>query len=245
MKSIYLSAAIGALALGGVGLTVNAQRSPDVRPPVGNRAPPEPARLTVVELFQSQGCSSCPPAAANVNAIAGQPNVLALSYGVTYWDQLGWKDSFASPQFTERQWEYARSRGRARVWTPQVYVNGQRDLVGSNRAQLNQTIAASSIKGPSVSVSGGKVHIGAGRAARRATIWMVRYDPRTVNVPIRAGENGGRTLPHRNIVRQLTRLGQWTGAATSFSLPVPRDGFRTAILVQDGKGGAIIGAVKA
>lgn len=248
MKPLHVSAVIGAFALGGIGVTLAAQLSA-VAPRTAaavTRAVPVPAgRLVVVELFQSQGCSDCPPAEANLNAIAGNPNVLALSYGVTYWDQLGWKDTFATPQFTKRQWEYARNRGRARVWTPQVYVDGQGDIVGSNRGQLDQLLAKSRITGPSVVVAGGSVKVGAERAARPATVWLVRYDPRTLDVPIRAGENGGRTLPHRNIVRELTRLGSWNGAAASYTLPAARNRLRTAILVQDGKGGAIIGAAKA
>lgn len=246
MKPLHVSAAAGALALGGLGLVMAVQPAAIAQQravrPVPAVVPAD--RLTVVELFQSQGCSSCPPAAANVNALAGKPNVLALSYGVTYWDQLGWKDTFASPQFTERQWEYARNKGRERVWTPQVYVDGQGDVVGANAAQLNQLIAKTSIKGPSVSIAGGKVQVGDARAARPATVWMVRYDPRTVQVPIRAGENGGRTLPHRNIVRELVKVGSWSGKATSYALPARRDRYRTAVLVQDGKGGAIIGAAK-
>ena len=238
MKTLYVSAATGVLALAGLGIAMAVQPAALAQRPAGG------AGLTVVELFQSQGCSSCPPAAANVNALAGNPNVLALSYGVTYWDQLGWKDTFASAQFTERQWEYARNRGRGRVWTPQVYVDGQGDVVGANRSQLNQLIAKTRITGPSVVIADGKVQVGAGQAAHPATVWMVRYDPRLVQVPIRAGENGGRTLPHRNIVRELVKVGSWTGKAATFALPARRDLYRTAVLVQDGKGGAIIGAAK-
>lgn len=247
MKPLHVSAAIGALALGGIGVTLAAQPSiAGSRTAAVSQAVPIPSgRLVVVELFQSQGCSDCPPAEANVNAVAGDPNVLALSYGVTYWDQLGWKDTFATPQFTERQWEYARNRSRAQVWTPQVYVDGQADIVGSNRGQLDQLLAKSRINGPAVAIQSASVKIAAGRPARPATVWMVRYDPRILNVPIRAGENGGRTLPHRNIVRELTRIGSWNGTAASYALPARRDGLKTAILVQDGKGGAIIGAAKA
>lgn len=202
-------------------------------------------RLHVVELFQSQGCSDCPPAEANVNAIANDPHVLALSYGVTYWDQLGWKDTFATPGFTARQWDYARRRGRGNVWTPQVYVDGQADVVGANRAQLDRAIATTRVSGPPVAIGGGRVTLGAGAArARPATVWVVRYDPRTLDVPIRAGENGGRTLPHRNIVRQLTAIGRWTGPAESYALPPAPRGLATAVLVQDGQGGAIIAAAR-
>ena len=211
------------------------------------RAVAAPAgRLHVVELFQSQGCSDCPPAETNLNAIAGDPDILALSYGVTYWDQLGWKDSFATPQFTARQWDYARRRHRGTVWTPQVYVDGQADLVGSDRGQLDRTIAATRVSGPAVAAGGGRISVGVGPArATPATVWVVRYDPRTLNVPIRAGENNGRTLPHRNIVRELVAVGRWSGPAAGFALPPARPGLATAILVQDGPGGAIIAAARA
>lgn len=245
MKQLYVSVVAGALALGGIGITIAVQSDVFAQPRRAGSAPVDGNdRLAVVELFQSQGCSSCPPAAANINALASNPHVLALSYGVTYWDRLGWKDTFASPLFTSRQWEYARRKGRARVWTPQVYVDGQGDVVGANRAQLDQLIARSSIKGPSVRIAGSKVQVGDGRAAKPATVWMVRYDPRTVQVPIRAGENGGRTLPHRNVVRELVKIGSWKGRAASFALPAGRESYRTAVLVQDGEGGAIIGAAK-
>lgn len=212
----------------------------------GADAQPAAGRLHVIELFQSQGCSDCPPAEANLNAIADRPDILALSYGVTYWDQLGWKDTFATPQYTARQWEYAKRRNRGNVWTPQVFVDGQADLVGSNRGQLDRTIGAARVSGPAVAVRGGQISVGGGAArATPATVWVVRYDPRTVNVPIRAGENGGRTLPHKNIVHQLVSVGRWSGKAATFALPAARPGLATAILVQDGPGGAIIAATKA
>jgi hypothetical protein len=201
----------------------------------------------VVELFQSQGCSSCPPANANINAIADRPDILALSYGVTYWDDLGWKDTFAKPQYTARQWDYAHSLGHANVGTPQVVINGRRDLVGSDSRKLDAAIrSAAALDGPSLAVRGGKVEIGAGRAPRTAaTVWLVRYDPRVRDVPIRRGENGGKTLPHRNIVVELSALGRWTGRAATYDLPRPSDGgLATAILIQTGKAGPILAAAK-
>jgi hypothetical protein len=201
----------------------------------------------VVELFQSQGCSSCPPANANVNAIAGRPDILALSYGVTYWDDLGWKDTFAKPQFTARQWDYAHSLGHANVGTPQVVINGQRDLVGSDSRKLDAAIsAAAAFDGPAIAVHAGKVEIGAGKApAGAATVWLVRYDPRVRAVPIRRGENGGKTLPHKNIVVEMSALGRWSGKPASYVLPPSPDGaLSTAILVQAGKAGPILSAAK-
>lgn len=208
----------------------------------------DPTHPTVIELFQSQGCSDCPPAEANLNAIADRPDLIALSFGVTYWDQLGWKDTFAQPSFTQRQWDYAHAAGRGNVFTPQMIINGRGVLVGSNRSQLEQAIRRfdRGDGGPAISAGNGKVTIGAGKAAAPATIWLVRYDPRTLAVPIRAGENGGRTLPHRDIVRSLQRLGEWNGAAMTISLPNTRDTIlRTAILIQQDKGGPIIAAARA
>ena len=208
-----------------------------------------PAHPVVVELFQSQGCSSCPPAEANLNAIAGRADVLALSFAVTYWDQLGWKDIFAQPAFTARQWEYAHAAGRAQVATPQMIVDGRTVLVGSNRAQVDAALSGATRgnAGPAVAARDGKVAIGAGATRGSATVWLVRYDTRTLAVPIRAGENGGKTLPHRNIVRSLTPLGVWSGKPVSLPLPQYRyndTNLRSAVLVQDGKGGPILAAAR-
>jgi hypothetical protein len=199
----------------------------------------------VVEEFQSQGCSSCPPANRNINALANRPEVLALSYAVTYWDQLGWKDTFDEPAFTQRQWDYARYAGRANVATPQVIVNGKSAIVGGNRAELLQTLSreGSPKGGPAITATTDGVSIGGGKAPQPATVWLVRYDPREQWVSIRAGENQGRKLPHRNIVRELTALGSWSGKASSFRLPTSGDtALRSAILVQAGRGGPIIAA---
>ena len=166
------------------------------------------AHPIVVELFQTQGCSSCPPVNANVNALAARPEVLALSFAVTYWDQLAWKDSFAKPAFTARQWEYARRTGRPQVATPQVILNGAPAIVGSNRLQLEQAIRSEGLArgGPALTLEGQTLLVGAGRAGTPATVWLVRYEPRSIEIAIRAGENGGRTLPHRDIVRELVKL---------------------------------------
>ena len=200
---------------------------------------------TVVELFQSQGCSSCPPANAILNAIADRPDVLALSYAVTYWDYLGWKDKFAHPAFTARQWEYSNAGGRSNVSTPQMIVNGRGVLIGHKRQEAEAAIKRfdRGASGPSISTGNGKVGIGSGRARQPANVWLIRYDPRQHQVPIRAGENGGRTLPHKNIVREVHLLGKWNGAASSFAIPgTSEQVLGSAILVQDGPGGAILAA---
>ena len=206
----------------------------------------QPARpLTVVELFTSQGCSSCPPANANLARLADRPDVLALSFGVTYWDQLGWKDTFASKPYTDRQWAYAKGLRHAQVWTPQVVINGSTDVVGTRLGEIEGAARQVPLAGgPQLSVSGGVVTIGAGKAAK-ADVWLVRYDPAVVQVPVKRGENTGKTLPHRNVVRELTRLGAYSGQALTFRLPVsPRSNLKTAILVQAGPGGPILAAAK-
>ena len=203
------------------------------------------SKPVVVELFQSQGCSSCPPAEENLNALADDPAVLALSFAVTYWDGLGWKDTFATDAYTDRQWRYARYRHRDTVWTPQIYVNGHTDLVGTNRAQLNEVIHQAQSSGPTIAwPSVDRVEIKAAPGRYEASdIWLVRYDPRTLHVPIGGGENGGRTLDQRNVVRELIRLGEWKGDDAAFSLPASSlPGLETAVLVQMQEGGDVLSA---
>lgn len=206
------------------------------------------AHPAVVELFQSQGCSSCPPANANVMALASRPDILALSLAVTYWDHLGWKDTFAQPAFTARQWDYARQFGHSAVFTPQVVVNGRKDGVGADADQLRALIASADRgrSGPVVSLAHGRATVGAAPAPTGgAEVWLVRFDPRVLMVPIGRGENAGRTLPHRNVVRQLLRLGRWTGSAASFPVPAASlPGLAEAVLVQAGPGGPILAAIR-
>ena len=209
------------------------------------RTPAPTSSPTVIELYQSQGCSSCPPAIVNVNALAGRPGVLPLMFAVTYWDRLGWTDSFGDPAYTQRQWDYARHSGRPRVFTPQVVVNGDAVLVGDVKAQVERAVARAKplVAGPAIDIAAGRVSIGSGRAAKPLTMWLVRYDPRPQSVAIGAGENRGRTLVHRNIVRQLVRLGEWRGPAVTLDLPPKSDAaYATAVLMQQADGGPIVAA---
>ncbi len=211
----------------------------------GPAAAASPDRPIVVELFQSQGCSSCPPANAMLNRLANRADLLPLNFGVTYWDRLGWKDKFADPAFTERQWDYARSGKRSNVATPQFIVNGHGVVTGSDARQLAQTIRSEERAGPgpAITVDGKRVRIAAGRAGVPATVWLVRFDPRIRNVNIGRGENSGRVLPHRNVVTGLRALGTWKGNAAVFDQPAYRDvNERSAILIQQGTGGRIIAA---
>ena len=203
------------------------------------------ASPVVIELYQSQGCSSCPPANAALNQIASDPGVLALSFAVTYWDQLGWKDGFAKPEFTQRQYDFAHAANGNRVFTPQFVINGVNAGSGARSLREAAAKAGSPKGGPKIAASGGAVDIGAGKTAVPATVWQVTYDPRIRNVAIKAGENGGRTLPHRNIVTQLKALGTWTGGSRHFALAAQGDpALRTAVFIQRGTGGPIISALK-
>jgi hypothetical protein len=206
----------------------------------------DPSHPVVVELFQSQGCSTCPPADANLQAIADRPGVIALSFAVTYWDDAHWKDTFASPAFTARQWDYAHAFGRANVFTPEVVVDGAKDGVGVDAQEFARLVASGrAAPGPTLALTGDSLAIGAGAAPMPADVWLVRYDPRTVQVAIRGGENGGKTLPHKNIVKQLTRIGTWTGRPVTLRLTASADPvLKTAVLVQLPRGGPILAAAK-
>jgi len=201
----------------------------------------------VVELIQSQGCSSCPSANANLNALSGRPDVLALSFAVTYWDSLGWKDTFAKAQFTDRQWGYARAMHQGSVYTPQVVVNGRVEGVGADPGEIENLMSRAdrTAPGPDIVISGSSVEIGAAAApSQAADVWLARYEPRSLDVPVSRGENAGKTLPHRNIVREFVRLGAWRGQAERFELPAGASGLGTAILVQTYGAGPILAASK-
>jgi len=202
----------------------------------------------VVELYQSQGCSSCPPANLALNTIAGDKDVIALNFSVTYWDRLGWKDIFGDEAYTDRQVNYARTLRERNVYTPQVVINGTRAIVGNRPGELKQAVGNSRkiYGGPSIRAKGNLVNISKSNNKQRNTkVWLVRYDPRTLNVAIKSGENGGRTLPHKNIVRELKDMGFWTGQARNIELPKSKDSrWKSVILVQNMGTGKIISAAR-
>lgn len=202
----------------------------------------------VIELFQSQGCSSCPPANANLIAWAARDDALALNFAVDYWDALGWKDTFAKPEFTARQWAYAGALGHDEVYTPQAIVNGRADVTGADAAELAELAKREDrgAGGPDLSIAAGVVRVGPGAAPPGgAEVWLARYDPAIRNVAVRRGENVGRLLPHVDIVVALVRLGRWSGDAERFDLPGKGDPrLRDAVIVQAAGGGPILAAVK-
>ena len=201
-------------------------------------------QLTVVELFTSQGCSSCPPANANLIKISNRKNVLALSFSVTYWDYLGWKDTYGKPEFTERQIAYEPALRQPGPYTPQMVFNGSATAIGNSLPEVESLLAeAPSLNGPALAFNNDRIEIGAGPGAGSADVWLVRYDPRVEAVPVARGENSGATLQHTHIVRRLDRLGSWDGRKTSFSLPQVDKGLKTAVLIQRPNGGAILSAI--
>ena len=201
-------------------------------------------RPVVVELFTSQGCSSCPPADALLATLADRPEVLPLAFHVDYWNRLGWVDPFSSAWATARQGAYAAQMGSSQVYTPQAVVDGGRDVVGSNRAALDSAIAEAR-SGPSVpltlTASDAALQVAVGPAAPAdAVLWLVGFDDRH-ETPVRRGENAGRTLVDRNVVRSLTRLDGWTpGGTIAAARP---EGDRAAVLLQAADG-RILGAAR-
>jgi hypothetical protein len=206
------------------------------------------AHPAVVELFQSQGCSSCPPAAANVAAISDRADVLALSFAVDYWDRLGWKDTFSKPAWTARQYAYARAMGRDGVYTPQVVVNGRAESDGIESAALAGLMRSGDrgAGGPEIAFAGRAVSVGAGAVpAESADVWLARYDPRVVEVAVRRGENAGHTLPYKDVVHEMILLGRWRGQAETFALPaMGEEGVAEAVIVQASGAGPILAAAK-
>lgn len=200
---------------------------------------------TVVELFTSQGCSSCPPANANLIKISDRADVLALSFSVTYWDYLGWKDTYGKPEFTRRQVDYQPALRQPGPYTPQMVVNGSTTVVGNDLSEVESLLAdARPSKGPALAFKQDRIEIGNGtNAAGDADVWLIRYDPKVEAVPVARGENGGTTLQHTHVVRHLDRLGAWDGTRTSFALPEHQAGLKTAVLVQGRNGGAILSAI--
>ncbi|KKB86706.1 hypothetical protein VW29_01020 [Devosia limi DSM 17137] len=203
-----------------------------------------PTPPVVIELFTSQGCSSCPPANANLITLSQRPDVLVLSFSVTYWDRLGWKDTFGKPEFTDRQVVYEPALNQFGPYTPQMVVNGRATVVGNRLDAIDALIASTApLDGPALDLGTAMLTIGTGTApANGADIWRVTYDPNVVEVPIARGENTGSTLAHTHVVHTLENLGTWTGAMLDLPLGPAAQGLRTAILLQGRNGGPILSA---
>jgi hypothetical protein len=200
----------------------------------------------VVELFTSQGCSSCPPADALLEDLSKQPGVVALSLHVDYWDYIGWRDPFADSAYTERQRLYQTRLDNRFIYTPQMVIDGVYDVVGSRRGQVAQAIEqARERQKVALTLTQESVAIPAGEAPRGgATVWLALLD-RQHETPVAAGENHGRKLVNANVVRSFTKIGEWNGEALVLPLDpeaAKQEGrYACAVLLQDGDYGPILG----
>lgn len=203
------------------------------------------ARPVVAELFTSQGCSSCPPADALITALArSRPDLLLLTFHVTYWNYLGWRDPFSFPGATERQRRYVTLGVSPEVYTPALVVDGRQDIIGSDRSAVSAALARAEAEDRTaapvdVMRRGNTVTITLGAGTGRATVLLLGYD-RQHWTHVGFGENGGRTLLETDIVRSMTVAGTWSGRALRLQMPVPT-GEEIAVLLQ-ADDGHIIGA---
>jgi hypothetical protein len=199
----------------------------------GGTASPTAAAPLVLELFTSQGCSSCPPADALLGVLARQPGVIALAWHVDYWDGLGWHDPFASRFATDRQRAYA-ARLDAEVYTPALVVGGRRIVVGSDRGAVAAAMAQAGDTARPVTLRREAAGLVAetGPLPTPLTALLVGYDPMR-STAIGAGENGGRRLSEYRIVRSVAPLGPWQGAVGPLALPALPAGQGAVLLLQD------------
>src|ERR1700684_3040634 len=213
----------------------------------------------VVELFTSQGCSSCPPADKIIGELAKDPSVIALSMPIDYWDYLGWKDTLADARFSARQKAYSRMRGDREVYTPQVVVNGSVHVIGSDRAGIEDAIDDTKrVEGVmsvpvSMTLAGKQINVSVaassrGPAAMHGEIWIGSIS-KAIPIAIGRGENRGREVTYYNVVRNLLKVGDWNGSSGSWTVPlenISREGVDAAVVyVQDGnreRPGPMLGA---
>ena len=223
----------------------------------GEPAKAEPKIL--LELYTSQGCSSCPRADALLPSFIKRKDVIALSMSVDYWDYLGWRDTFAKRLFTERQRSYGRRIGDGMIYTPQIVVDGRAHTNGSDGRAIEAMIEQRKkerAKNPDVALKvmthGDMLVVSVGEMpknmkVKKATLWLALFSSEKA-VKVRRGENRGRFLTYHNIVRELTPVGQWTGAEMTLKLPkkqiMQRGADGCVILLQNGDGGPIVAAAE-
>lgn len=214
------------------------------------------APIAVLELYTSQGCSSCPPADALLQTYAAKKDIIALTLPVDYWDYLGWKDTLANGKFSARQRAYAKHRGDGRIYTPQLVINGVTHTNGGGAKEIEAAIAAGASQFANSRVpvqvrrENGKLVIETGSAPDASThkdgnIWLAMIQ-REAEVAIKTGENRGKSLKYYNVVRELMPVGMWNGQPMTIRLDKDTiaqpgaDG--CAVLLQHGKAGPILGA---
>ncbi len=213
--------------------------------PIAQRGP------TVVELYTSQGCSSCPPADALLGRLAKMDNILALSFHVDYWDYIGWKDPFAAPMNSQRQREYSRVIRKSYVYTPQMIIHGLTETTGSNERSIRASIEHAKLA-PDVPIkmerqaSGDlKIRVARGREPGMASVWLVFFD-RIHVTKIRRGENRGVKLNNYNVVRMMKKIGEWKGQRLALTISAEElkdhKGQGCAVFLQSAQKGPILGA---
>lgn len=208
-------------------------------------------RPVVIELFTSQGCSSCPPADAYLGELAARQNIIALSWPVTYWDYLGWKDTLAQPAFTQRQRTYAKQLKLPQMFTPQMIIDGAVSAVGSRRSEVEKAIkAAAHVPGPGITAvphNENTVITVEGGPPTHAKVFLLSA-ARAVRVPIGRGENAGRAITYHHVVRNIRELGTYDGRRTALSIKDSQISYPgadlTIVLVQDTATSRILAATK-
>lgn len=207
----------------------------------------ENSRPAVIELYTSEGCSSCPPADTLLGELSRQPNVLALAFHVDYWNDLGWTDPYSLRDADSRQSAYAKARSHASVYTPQVVVDGRDEYLGSDRSKIERAIGEVRTGVPvtlDVADRNLVIVLGGAQCLAPSDVLAVTFLRKAVS-RIGRGENSGRTLEEFNIVRSIRKIGKWSGEAVTFRVPlsaIPRDATDFAVLVQLPDQAQIIGA---
>ena len=204
-------------------------------------------RPLVVELFTSEGCSSCPPAEAAIGQLSARADIVALAYHVDYWDDLGWRDRFELAQSVKRQNIYARNLHRASVYTPELVIDGRFDAVGGDGSAVARALAAQRTSVPlSISLHDAEmlIDVGAQPQSPACDVLLVPYLRHALSA-IGRGENAGRNLEEFNIVREIRTLGGWQGEPKAFRVALsslPRDATDVAVLIQPAGQGPMVGA---
>jgi hypothetical protein len=243
--------AVAATLLAGLALPISAARAAEGQEPAA-------ANKAVVELFTSQGCSSCPPADALLGRLVEDKSVVALSFSIDYWDYLGWRDTLGSPANSERQRGYARARGDGRVYTPQMVVDGVTHVNGADEKAVRDAVKTAEKQLAAAKVPIGMradgdtliVDVGAapeGSDRRSATVWLAVAKDKE-KVAISRGENRGKEIAYHHAVRELTPIGMWEGDELALRLPLKdlktMGGDCLFVLLQEESNGPILGAAE-
>jgi hypothetical protein len=218
-----------------------------VLPAKGNAA----ATPVLVELFTSQGCSSCPPADKLAGELAQDPRLIVLSFNVDYWDYLGWRDTMAKPEFSQRQYDYARSRGDGKVYTPQMVINGAAHVVGSSKSNILYEIEKAQALPALVTLEVSATEINATVApfdfSGEATLWLMAVE-KEARQEITRGENAGNVITYHNVVRNVVPAGMWKGEALKASwmkkAVMPRGASFCVAVLQRDKTGPVLGIAR-